>query len=846
MRNNIFLVSLLLIIFGNTLLFADEGNITGSSNDLFSSDGKTYTDVVGIGQFVKHGNNLYIISNGENDIEVNFEDNAAYTLNKNYVNIDIDNGVNYGQSVIDKSIRLKRLSSAYDVNNGSEHVTNIVSNDGHLIYDGHNSNIRYYLMDLSNNHSGVYSGYDGGTQYYAIVSSSKFRQTGLEICEPQFVGFATTTGVNDYSLVSDEKQEEIKNSVVYIDVDNLGNYIGFDEGIYGLLDTYGKLNITEIVIPDYNFEDKFDTKLKKLFETAYPDYSDNYGYIISGCDKTSNMMTITFKPICTSIYSIKSEYTDYNGVTVGDNFNKDNVRVTYKLRNITGSNKLSYEPSDNSFKPERYDYWKNGLIDSVDDAIRGDYVILPVYDEETVSINCEVENEDLVKFNSTKVDNIGGNTFTVESFGNKSTFIVKGVQAIEELRAVYDGNPVLVGSIYNKDDVSVEARYVGETNFVRIPTADWKENSIVVSKEGINTYTATYRGMTAEYVVTGTSNQYDTVPDDDPIDGKTPLRLEVAYMDGNSEIEVGSVVEKSGFKVFAIYENEVAKRVNIENVKFNGLGITNVGVNTITATYKGTTGSTNIIGYKYAKITFDRNGAEGINDVKNIKIGDTYGNMPEPNRNGYKFGGWFTSKQFNSMITSRDYVTSDITLYANWNPIEYMVYLIPNGGKGQQQEMKCEYGTNYRIPSNTFTKTGFTFVGWGLNSNDTVATYKNNDTFRDLVVEENGTINLYALWDDGSGRIKPPSGSSYTNGGSSSNLNDYISAGGTKSKKSSKKSSGSRKNSVSENSLFGGTPKTGDNSFIGLALVTILICAVILFVLVSKRKGYNRVNNDKQ
>lgn len=67
-------------------------------------------------------------------------------------------------------------------------------------------------------------------------------------------------------------------------------------------------------------------------------------------------------------------------------------------------------------------------------------------------------------------------------------------------------------------------------------------------------------------------------------------------------------------------------------------------------------------------VTFDPNfeGSETYSAV--VRYGDEYGEMPKPERAGYKFLGWYTKKDTGELITETSKVSEvqDYTLYAHW------------------------------------------------------------------------------------------------------------------------------------------------------------------------------------
>lgn len=77
-------------------------------------------------------------------------------------------------------------------------------------------------------------------------------------------------------------------------------------------------------------------------------------------------------------------------------------------------------------------------------------------------------------------------------------------------------------------------------------------------------------------------------------------------------------------------------------------------------------------------VRFDAMGGSVSTTTKRVPFASTYGELPVASREGYKFKGWFTDSLYGNEITSESATRQDcdplpVTLYAKWEPIEYMV-----------------------------------------------------------------------------------------------------------------------------------------------------------------------------
>ena len=111
-------------------------------------------------------------------------------------------------------------------------------------------------------------------------------------------------------------------------------------------------------------------------------------------------------------------------------------------------------------------------------------------------------------------------------------------------------------------------------------------------------------------------------------------------------------------------------------------------------------------------LTFNPNGGSVSTTSKSLTYGSAYGTLPTPSRNGYTFKGWFTSSSGGTQVSSTTTIgAGNVTVYAQWTPINYSITYNLNGGTISGQS------DSYNIETTTFTlpipsKTGYTFDGW--------------------------------------------------------------------------------------------------------------------------------------
>ena len=188
--------------------------------------------------------------------------------------------------------------------------------------------------------------------------------------------------------------------------------------------------------------------------------------------------------------------------------------------------------------------------------------------------------------------------------------------------------------------------------------------------------------------------------------------------------------------------------------------------------YEMTAGTTYLFGVKYWSssktgtipftfgkvytISFNSNGGIGAPEQQEKDYGATI-TLSEtiPTRTGYTFLGWSTS----STATSATYSQGDgfttnanTTLYAVWKANTYTVKYDANGGVGTMAVSTHTYDVEKALSANTFTRDGYTFVGWATTKGVWFAPadvkYLDSEIVKNLSSVDNSTITLYAVWEE--------------------------------------------------------------------------------------------------
>ena len=122
-------------------------------------------------------------------------------------------------------------------------------------------------------------------------------------------------------------------------------------------------------------------------------------------------------------------------------------------------------------------------------------------------------------------------------------------------------------------------------------------------------------------------------------------------------------------------------------------------------------------------------------------------------RPGYKFIGWNTESNGTGTSYTNEQVVknlssvhnSTVTLYAQWEPVDYSVHFDKNGGEGEMDNQSFTYDVADYLTPNTFTKTGYIFDHWSSFSDGSGSKYSDKQSVMNLIAGE-GEVNLYAQW----------------------------------------------------------------------------------------------------
>ena len=155
-------------------------------------------------------------------------------------------------------------------------------------------------------------------------------------------------------------------------------------------------------------------------------------------------------------------------------------------------------------------------------------------------------------------------------------------------------------------------------------------------------------------------------------------------------------------------------------------------------------------------VTFDANG--GIGEMAQQIFDAAEPQALYPNAfyyEGYQFTGWNSSPNGKG----KDYIneqsitiSTDLTLYAQWYPMEntYFVIFNANGGEGTMESQAFKEYVYQKLDSNSFTREGYLYKGWNTKADGSGYSYQDG-----VMIQINANMMLYAQWVNPDGGGKP-------------------------------------------------------------------------------------------
>ena len=140
-------------------------------------------------------------------------------------------------------------------------------------------------------------------------------------------------------------------------------------------------------------------------------------------------------------------------------------------------------------------------------------------------------------------------------------------------------------------------------------------------------------------------------------------------------------------------------------------------------------------------------------------------------KTGYTFDGWSTRPNEIADFSDEGYANitnvpfdNVVVLYAKWKANNYNVVFDGNNhSSGATAAVTCTYNEDCTLPSNGFSRTGYTFKGWSTTKGGSIK-YENNGYVRNLTPVKDATVTLYAVWEANTYTVKFDKNSSEATG----------------------------------------------------------------------------------
>ncbi|MGI6781380.1 MAG: leucine-rich repeat protein [Acholeplasmataceae bacterium] len=158
---------------------------------------------------------------------------------------------------------------------------------------------------------------------------------------------------------------------------------------------------------------------------------------------------------------------------------------------------------------------------------------------------------------------------------------------------------------------------------------------------------------------------------------------------------------------------------------------------------RGTTKNITLYAFYDEKINIELNYCDNV--TKETIISQTVDlnyNLPNPNRKGYVFQGWYIDNSYSKKMDENTIVSKGVTkLYAKWEIVEYNIDFIVKTG-----EQKNNNIYKYNVETDTITlkdgvKIGYTFKGWYNNE------HLLGSPIKTIIKGSTGNIKLYPMWE---------------------------------------------------------------------------------------------------
>ena len=151
-------------------------------------------------------------------------------------------------------------------------------------------------------------------------------------------------------------------------------------------------------------------------------------------------------------------------------------------------------------------------------------------------------------------------------------------------------------------------------------------------------------------------------------------------------------------------------------------------------------------------ITYNSNDDNAQTQTQNIVFNTDINLMKNTfTREGYTFKEWNTKADGSGTSYNDEQqinISSNKTLYAQWQPITYTLILNSNNGSYEMKQQVLTYDKSEKISKNTFIREGYTFKEWNTKADGSGTSYSDEQGVKNLSSTENAVVDLYAQWEE--------------------------------------------------------------------------------------------------
>lgn len=215
---------------------------------------------------------------------------------------------------------------------------------------------------------------------------------------------------------------------------------------------------------------------------------------------------------------------------------------------------------------------------------------------------------------------------------------------------------------------------------------------------------------------------------------------EVAY--GGRQLDDDNAKGLAYNNLFRAGTNTLLSNATTPNSKLYNGTASNIAIG-VPGVYSGTM----TVNINFSTITYQSNGGTAVSAASQ-PAGTVVQKPADPAKTGYTFNGWYSNTGLTAPV-AWPYTTglTDVIFYAKWTPNTYTIIYNGNGSTGGSTANSTHaYDVAGNLTVNGFTKIGFTFLGWSMNSSAFQSDFWDAQSVLNLTPNTGEVITFYAVW----------------------------------------------------------------------------------------------------